>query len=339
MIKDMLLHRRLPELKTREEMLEILQREEYGYLPEKPEKFEYELQDVKVSNCCAGKAEIKRVILSVTISGEKFSFPVMQVIPTTEGEHPFFIHINFRPDVPDWYLPVEEIIDKGFAVLSFCYKDVTTDDNDFTNGLAGVLYPDGKRSATDAGKISMWAWAAHRVMDYAETNNQLDVRKCCVCGHSRLGKTALLASATDCRFSVAYSNDSGCSGAAITRDKVGEDVYEITQRFPYWFCENYFKYRHNEQNMPFDQHYLLAAIAPRKVYVGSAEEDLWADPTSEFLCCVAAGSAFKNGFIHNNRLPEMGEKYHVGDVGYHVRKGKHYFSREDWNNLIAFLKK
>lgn len=147
----------------------------------------------------------------------------------------------------------------------------------------------------------MWAWAAQRVLDYAQTLDELlDLDCAIVCGHSRLGKTALLAAATDKRFAFAYSNDSGCSGAAITREKQGENVKDICERFPYWFCENYKLYIDNEQNMPFDQHYLLASIAPRKVLVGSAAEDIWADPISEFLCCVAAGSVF-GGFEHEYR--------------------------------------
>ena len=138
-------------------------------------------------------------------------------------------------------MPTEELVDNGFAVLSFCYKDVTSDDGDITDGLAGVLYEDGKRGPTDAGKIAMWAWAAHRVLDLAENFEALDMTRAIVCGHSRLGKTALLAGATDERVFVAHSNDSGCSGAAITRDKDGEKVSDITTRFPYWFCENYYK--------------------------------------------------------------------------------------------------
>ncbi|MBQ2859273.1 MAG: hypothetical protein IJE82_02830, partial [Alphaproteobacteria bacterium] len=133
--------------------------------------------------------------------------------------HPFFVHVNFRDLNPDRYMPTEELIDNGFAVLSIYYNDVATDDGDFTKGLAGVLYPDGKRKTdTDCGKIAMWAWAAQRALDYAETIPQkLDMKRSVVCGHSRLGKTALLAGATDERFAFSYSNDSGCSGAAIAR--------------------------------------------------------------------------------------------------------------------------
>ena len=272
--------------------------------------------------------------------GDKvFSFPFYATIPTDGKKHPFFVNINFSACVPDQYQPTEELIDNGFAVLSFDYRDVTSDNPDFTNGLAGVIYPDGvRKSNTGPGKIAMWAWAAQRVMDYAETlTDSLDLNCAIVCGHSRLGKTALLAAATDERFAFAYSNDSGCSGAAITRNKEGETVAEICNRFPYWFCENYKKYMDNEENMPFDQHFLVASIAPRKVLVGSASDDIWADPFSEQLCCFAASAAFEKGFVCPDRKADLCEEFLAGDIGYHLRKGSHYFSREDWSKLIKFV--
>ena len=345
MLKKMLFGRKIPELLTRDEMLDVLQKEEYGYLPPKPDNVSFEVEAVpRLSwHFCAGKASLQRLTVSCEMGEKTFFFPATVVVPRKEGPHPFFVLINFGPESPHRYCPTEELVDNGFAVLSFDYNDVTTDDQDFTNGLAGVLYPDGKRKPTDAGKIAMWAWAAHRIMDYAETDDRLDCSRSCVCGHSRLGKTALLAGATDTRFSVAYSNDSGCSGAAITRDKVGENVKEIYTRFPYWFCENYEKYQNLEHKMPFEQHYLLAAVAPRKVYVASALEDTWADPTSEFLCCVAASEVYEKmgltGFVQHNRLPETNEVYHEGNIAYHVRNGEHYFSREDWNKLMMYMKK
>lgn len=327
----------LPELKTREEMLAVMQQEVYGILPPQPDRIRFEIKEYN-PNFCAGKASHSYIAAVCAIGNREFSFPFQAVLPTDGKKHPFFIHINFRPDNPDRYQPTEEIIDNGFAVLSFDYNDVTKDDEDFTNGLAGVLYPDGKRRPTDPGKIAMWAWAAMRVMDYAESMPDiLDLSCAIVCGHSRLGKTALLAAAVDTRFAFAYSNESGCSGAAITRGKQGERVRNICTVFPYWFCENYRQYMDREEEMPFDQHYLVASIAPRKVLIGSAREDIWADPVSEQLCCFAASDAFEQGFHCPDRPAEPGEMFFEGDIGYHLRAGTHFFSRFDWNRLIAFV--
>ena len=343
MLNEILRERNIPELKTREEMLDILQKEEYGYMPQKPDKITFNVTEEIVRNFCAGKAILNKVEITSYIGDKTFTFPVYVTIPKKEGKHPFFICINFRDSVPDRYIPSEELIDNGFAVLSFCYKDVTDDNDDFTDGLAGVLFKNGERKNDDCGKIAMWAWAAQRVMDYAETLESLDKDISIVCGHSRLGKTALLTGATDERFKLSYSNDSGCSGAAITRGKVGETVLDITKKFPFWFCKNYHKYADREADMPFEQHYLLASIAPRKVYVASAKNDIWADPNSEMLTCVATGDMYKkyglSGFVCDDRLPKVGDAYHEGNIGYHLRDGEHYFSREDWLLLIKYINK
>lgn len=343
MLEALLEQRKIPPFKSREEMLDIMQREVYGYLPPKPDKIEFKISDNQNPFFCAGKAELRKVEITCQINGQDFTFPVTAVLPAKEGKHPFFICINFRPNVPDMYIPAEEIIDNGFAIISFCYNDVTNDTPDFTHGLAGILYKGGKREKSDAGKIAMWAWAAQRVMDFAETLDCLDLEKSVVCGHSRLGKTALLTAATDTRFATAFSNDSGCGGAAITRGKQGEHIEQMCASFPYWFSENYLQYVKNEENMPFDQHFLFASITPRNIYVASAEQDLWADPESEMLNCFAVSEIYesfgKKGFVCEDRLPKVNDKYHDGCIGYHLRAGKHFFSREDWNYVFEYLRK
>lgn len=343
MLNQILKDRGVPALKSRDEMLDIMQKEVYGYLPPKPDRLEWTVKNNYIGAFCAGKATAQYVELTAYWGEKSFKFPFVAAIPTAKGPHPFFVHINFRPQVPDRYMHTEEIIDNGFACLSFCYEDVTKDNGDFTNGLAGVLYENGERGIHDAGKIAMWAWAAQRVMDYAQQEERLDKSCAIVCGHSRLGKTALLCGATDERFQFAHSNDSGCSGAAITRDKEGETVEVITRVFPFWFCENYKQYANRESDMPFDQHYLIASVAPRYAYVASAWEDKWADPASEMLSCVAASGAYEKmgltGFVCENRLPVIGDEYHDGNIGFHCRAGLHYFSREDWNRLTSFINK
>ena len=329
----------VPSLKSREEMLKILQEEEYGFLPPPPEELYFTREENVIPNFCAGKAPCDRITAHCRIrtadgpgEGQWFEFPFDAVIPVKGENLPFFIHINFRPENPDRYMPTEELVDNGFAVFSFCYNDVTRDDGDFTDGMAGILYPDGRRRSADPGKIAMWAWAAQRVMDYIcglgtpagkpGLGGKLDLSRSIVCGHSRLGKTALFCAAMDERFAYAYSNESGCSGASYTRGKRGEHVKDICDRFPFWFCENYRKYADHEDEMPFDQHFLLAAIAPRHVFIGSAEEDLWADPQAEKKSVELVRHLFPEGYID-----------------WHVREGIHYFSRTDWLRLMAFVKK
>lgn len=349
MINTLLEERKLPALQSREEMLELLQRYEYGYLPPKPDSVEWIVEEHMlphgwIGHFCAGMADAYRITAKCTINGKPFSFPFYGAVPTSPGKHPFFVHINFRENSPDIGLPTEELIDNGFAVFNFGYKVVTSDNGDFTDGLAGVLYEDGKRSPTDAGKIAMWAWAAQRVLDFAYTMaDRLDLSRACVCGHSRLGKTALFAAATDTRFTFCHSNDSGCSGAAITRGKIGESIEDICRVFPFWFCENYLQFRQDVFALPLEQHYLLACIAPRYVSVASAANDSWADPASEFLACAAASPAYEamglTGFVCEDRIPEQDENLPEGHIGYQIRPGEHYFGRTDWHRLMQFVKK
>ena len=195
------------------------------------------------------------------------------------------------------------------------------------------MYPIDEK--TGWGTIGMWAFAASRVLDYLETRSDVDAQRACVTGHSRLGKTALWCAAQDERFTMAVSNDSGCSGAAISRGKVGESIERITRVFPYWFCGNYRAWADREYEAPFDQHMLLSLIAPRRLYVCSAIEDTWADPESEFLACVAASPAWTvqrvPGLITPDAMPAVNQPLMEGGVCYHVRTGTHFHSRTDWN--------
>ena len=209
--------------------------------------------------------------------------------------------------------------------------------------LVEILYKGIEKQPYHAGKIRMWAWAASRALDYALTLECLDPDRAAVIGHSRLGKTALVAGMLDERFKMVISNDSGCSGAAILRGKKGEMIEKITNVFPHWFCDNYKKYAGKEDEQPFDQHFLVAASAPRHVYVASAELDWWADPVSEFLSCYAADEVYRRlgltGFVCEDVIPQPLCKYQEGMIGYHVRTGDHYLGREDWNLYMDYMDK
>ena len=201
--------------KRRAEILKTLSEEEYGVTPPAPETVTGTVGRVNAS-CCAGHAVLEEITISFDTPNKPFSFPVHFFCPTAERKHPLFIFLNFRPDAHDRYIPVEEVVDNGFAVASVNYADVTSDDGDFTNGLAG-RYP--RTAPTAWGKIGMWAFAASRMIDYFVTRPEIDADLICVIGHSRLGKTALWCAAQDERVKYVFSNDSGCCGAAYEREK------------------------------------------------------------------------------------------------------------------------
>ena len=321
----------------RRELKEILSREEYGFTPAAPECVRAEV--TATERVCAGKAMQSSVKLSFDTPNGEFTFPFELVVPVSEKPVPAFVALNFRPEIPDKYLPLEEIVDHGFAVARIYYNDVTTDGPEI-DGIA-AMYPIDP--ATGWGKLGMWAFAASRVMDYLETLQSIDHSRVCVIGHSRLGKTALWCGAQDERFSMVVSNDSGCSGAAISRGKVGESIEAIVNRFPYWFCGNYRSWAGKEFEADFDQHMLLALVAPRRLYVCSATEDEWADPASEYAGAKAAGEVWSflrmSGLVGPEELPEADVPLHDGCVAYHLRTGPHFQGRADWLHVMAYREK
>lgn len=337
---------------VREGYKKLLCENEYGMPLPEPEKLSFEELPVDYygRTFCAGKAQQRKVIVHSTVCGKEFSFPFKTVIPNAPGRYPFFIHNNFSDMSPDKYMPTEEIVDGGFALISLCYTDVTSDSDDFTDGLAAIVLPGcsagNDRKPHDPGKIAMWAWAAMRVMDYCVTQEKLDCGNAAIIGHSRLGKTALFTALLDKRFRFVISSCAGCSGDAITAGKAGEHISDITKNFPFWFCRRYKDFV-DESLLTFDQHMLMACVAPRVLMIGSSSEDIWADPDSQLLACRAASKAWENlglsGFVSPDRLPLTGDNFSEGNVCYHLREGLHYLSRADWqiymNAIKAKLKK
>ena len=322
------------------EIVDALQKYMYGY---QPPKCDITVEDVKPDPKCYGsKCNRYDVTLCCHLPEGDFRFPVIGIIPKREKPVPAIVFISFSDLIPSKNLPGEEITDHGVAVFSFFYKDVCPDTADamITGKLPLMLYGENRKE-TDAGAISLWAWAASRVLDWVLTFDEIQKDNIAVIGQSRLGKTALVAAALDERFAMAHSNESGCCGAAISRGKVGENFEFITRTFPHWFSSGFLKYAGKEEELPFDQDQLIAAIAPRRAYASSAWEDKWADPESEFLACWSAGRVWEmlgmDGFIAPNRFPKPGEVFNLGNVGYHVRPGTHTMNRDDWKNLLPFI--
>ncbi len=316
----------------KKEILDLLCYEEYGALLPKPDNVSWTVEPL--CDLCGGKTEYKKVQLTAKWGDKSFTFPFLSLIQKSEKKTPFIVNINFDKEIPNRYFEPELFCEKGVSVFYLYYKDVTSDNDDFTNGLAGVLYPDGKRRPHDPGKIAMWAWATQRVLDYGLSLDALDGSRAAVAGHSRLGKTALLAGASDSRFTHVFCNESGCSGAALSRGKEGETIEDICRKFGYWFCDSYKQYAGNEQSLPFDQHFLLGAIAPARLCVGSADEDRWAGPLQEYQSCVLASEVYEKlgltGLVAPDREPRVGDNFSDGMIAYHYRDGKHAFRHDDW---------
>ncbi len=343
-VKEKLNGRRLPAIpESREEIIRILSENIYGTTP----SFRSEVTAKQVyihKSCFGGIARHIHYDITATTPCGDFTFRLRLSHPKTEDRVPLMLCISFENDVPSGFIPEEELIRKGIAIARFTYTDIAADDkyNCFESGIAR-LFPREKGRTDNWGAIGMWAWAASRSLDFLLTLDMFEESRIAVVGHSRLGKTALWCAAQDERFTHAFSNNAGCSGDSITRGKVGEQIADITRNFPHWFCEKYFDYVGDGiANMPFDQHFLLAAIAPRCLAIGASSLDEWADPESEFLCCHAASKAWTDcgleGFIAPlDRFPIVGESFSEGDICYHLRFGTHNFCREDWLYYADFF--
>lgn len=349
--------RALPPLPdNREEIKELLQREVYGRLPDYDYSWSVNVTRPGVrKRLDCGNVTVSVAEMTINVNGVSHTFPLERILHNDDKKRPLVVLMNFHDIIGSNFFPLEEMSEYDVDFLAFVYKDVTSDDDDFTTGLApALLAPGGREDPEACGKIAMWAWTAMRVLDYGLTLPGTDPANVAVAGHSRLGKTALYTAMMDERFRFCFSNAAGCSGDSLGRGNTGhgrtpksrdrgELIDDITRRFPFWFCANYKKYA--EKNFPddFDQHFLAASIAPRCVMIGSCDLDLWADPISQQLCAMAAGEAWEKlglaGYVGEDRFLEAGEGCPDGNVGYFKIHSLHMFSRHSWKWYMTFLEK
>ena len=251
-----------------------------------------------------------------------------------------------NPDKPDRLrngFPLGDLLDRGYAFIAVHQESlVAHNEVEFQKGIHPLFYREGQSfpKANEWGVLSAIAWGGMRAMDYLETNSDIDSKRVAIMGHSKCGKAALWTAAQDERFALAVSAQSGCAGAALWMRKSGETLEKMVTRFPYWLCRNAWKFVGREEDLPVDQHMLLALIAPRPVYVFSGVDDRWADPRGEYLSAYHASEVYrllgKTG-LASEASPPVGEAIVKSDVGYHLREGGHSVEGYDWERIMDFM--
>jgi dienelactone hydrolase len=334
----------------RREILELFRANVYGRSPARPGRLRFRMVEEN-RRAFGGAATLKRVAVESGRAGRTRSFELTVFLPNSTAEPaPLFLLLNNRsPRNTDFtraeksgFWPAEELLARGYAVAAVQVSQLAPDDKEhFREGVIGLYDagPTGRRARYTWGALAAWAWGASRAMDYFETDPRVDAKRVAVVGHSRGGKAALWAGAEDERFALVVSNESGEGGAALSRRQFGETVGEINRAFPHWFAGAYKSYNARVNALPTDQHMLLALVAPRALYVASADEDLWSDPRGEFLSLAYSSPAYAlrgDPPIRAEEMPPLGRPLVRGRRGYHVRAGGHDLTTYDWGRFMDF---
>lgn len=359
----------------RPELRGLFQHYMYGFLPPAPDQIDAQVT-VEDAKYFGGKATKKQV--TIKYHPQAPAINLLLLVPNQRKQAaPVFVGINFCGNhtvVKDPAIPLpttwiykscpgceqeratdagrggqadvwnaELIIDRGYALATFYNGDIDPDLPDFTDGVHPYYLKPGqtKPAADDWGTVAAWAWGAQRVVDYLQTNPDIDKERLAVVGHSRLGKASLVAAAFDDRIKLVIPHQAGCGGTAPSRGKVGESVKRINDHFSHWFDDEFTKFNDHPDRLPFDQNCLVALCAPRPVLFSNAVEDTWANPDGQFDVLKAAAPVYrflKAGDLGAEYPPEIG-KLLDSKLGYFIRQGKHSMTTEDWLAFLAFADK
>ena len=341
----------------RPEIVAMYETEIYGRLPAKTPAVTWQVTETD-PQAREGTALMKKITGTVGVGPDAPQIKLTLYTPANAKEPvPVILLVNFgggpKPPAtqgrgggfPSDPPVAAEIIGRGWGYATVGYADIQPDRlNSFTEGVIGrTLAPGQERPAPDEwGTISAWSWGVSRMIDYLETDASVNARQVALFGHSRLGKTALWATAKDERIAAAFSSCSGEMGAALARRDWGETVDDMAQNFPWQFAGNFQKWPGRWNEMPVDAHMLIALSAPRPVFISGGTADQWADPVGMFEAAVAAGPVYRllgKKDLGVSELPPLDTPVIAGDIGWHYHTGGHTATPADWKAFLEFLAK
>lgn len=362
----------------RPELMSLFEHYMYGKAPSSPENFSFVIEDIDY-NSLGGKATRKIVtlkfgpdttppisLLVVVPNNTKRPSPVFlglsaagnhallddPLIPLTKAwiKNSYFTDTNDNrahdsqrgTRIETWQ--IEKAIDRGYGIVTMYAGEISPDfDGGYLDGVHKSYFTEGQEQPQpdEWGVLAAWAWGIQRGVDYIIQDEDLDSDAIIVTGHSRRGKAALLAGALDERIAIVIPHQAGCGGTSPSRSDVGESVEVINTNFPHWFNGNFKKFNDKVERLPFDQHSLLALVAPRQLLLTNATEDTWADPKGQFDMLKAINPVYnlygKKG-IEVTDFP-MENDLVDSEVGYFIRPGKHSMGASDWDVWLNFCDK
>lgn len=359
--------------KRRPELIKLFEENEYGRAPA-PKNVRNEVVE-SPTPALDGKAMRKQVTIHFGEGESAQSLDLLIYLPAdAQGPVPLLLNVGFTANnlaVNDpgvrvgrvWdrrenrRIPAEggprfgrlnvlPTIERGYGIATFNYGDVDPDVlGALAHGVRKQYLADGKTEPADDewGTIAAWGWGISRVIDYFETDPQIDAKRVAITGVSRLGKTVMWAGARDERVALVLASCSGEGGAALSRRNYGETIAHLVapSRYPYQFAANYAKWAADPNTAPMDANLLVTLVAPRPLLLQTGNGDKWSDPKGEFLAAVAATPVYellgKRG-IDVAELPPPGKL--VGDtLAFIMHDGGHGMVPADWGVFLDFMDK
>lgn len=355
--------------KRRAELTILFQHYMYGYLPPQPKIAAKAVKSVE--GMCDGKVTLKEIEIRFTDLPENApKIRLALFLPAkAQGPVPVFLGLNacgnaevldddaITLDEKAWrpkyceagprgrgkdFWCVEYVTSRGYALATFHESDIDPDQHDFTDGIHPFYKDQPVPEKSRPGTIAAWAWGLHRSVDYLLADPNIDPKRVCLIGHSRRGKTALFAAAMDERVALVVPHQSGTGGMALSRDSQQETVERINRVFPHWFDDQFTEFDQRVDRLPFDQHALVALVAPRPLLDTEGIQDPWANFPRSLDALKGADAVYKllgkpglqgTGLVQNDE-PIVGPNF--GTIMQYRLDIKHTLNQQFWEKILDF---
>ncbi|MEJ2077331.1 MAG: acetylxylan esterase [Acidobacteriota bacterium] len=336
----------------RPEILEHFEKEVYGRIPKATPKVTFEVTETDTS-ALEGRAVKKTVVGHIDNSRYPAATPSIEItlyVPAkATGPVPLMVIVGGffgpfpgqpRPQGPS---AMDQVLALGWAFATVDTGAIQMDSGaGLDKGIIGLVNRGRSRKPDQWGVLAAWSWGLSRALDYFETDKSIDSKRIGIEGHSRWGKTALLAGALDRRWAIVYSSCSGSMGASLEKRNWGETIDNVAGVDEYhWMAGNFLKFGGHWAEMPVDAHELIALVAPRPIFVTGGTQDQWSDPHGEFLACVGADPVYrllgKKG-LGTTEMPAPDVALTEGDLAFREHEGGHT-DLLDWPVFLKFAQR